>query len=1322
MIDNIILIAKRDDKEKSLLRTCFSSAYKIVGVKDGERAIELINKYGSKIKLAILEDNLPLLSGLDILSLITENDKVRIPVIIVSSSDDNQVAAFKRGAWDFICCPSEIEVVKARINNILNRSMELALNGTSLAVREKQNEIEELSESVPGGIAVFETEKNGDTKVKFFNNNVCEIAELSREEIQKINPLFICRTIPEDQEKVSKSLEKAYKTGKKISIVYRTLSKSGDIKYLRLSARVIMKYDGVRLTYVIYLDISKQYKRELALQQLNERTRQIVNNAPGGVFRCLRDSDWKKIEANDGFYRLIGYSKKKFHELFNDCVIRLLHPDDVEVVLKSIDSQLKKSNNARLQNRLMCKDTTRWVDVRVERTYDEKGDEYLDCIFVDVSKEADLRQQLLLYRSSRINGVFSVQLDKYFTLLYGNDRFYKMHEYTKESFQEKLNNQCYKDIYPDDIAHVEKLLSETLDKGRTYLEWTMRIITGKNNIRHFLVCGNIRKGKERIIMDGVVLDITEQKKNEEALRSSRETLRMTLLNSDISYWNYDFATKEIIQSDITALHQGLTNHANNIPESLVEKGIVRSDSVKPLLEMYDRLKKGAKKASGDFWFTSNNKKDYWCEHIDYTNTFDEKGKPLFAKGIGKDVTKEKRAEQHFREELEYSSATQSENLIVKTRCNLTKNILESYSAKEDASLSKSGIPYTKATENLFSRCYTKEDREKLKGYLDRERIIEAFLNSESSFSFDYRRVKNDGIVIWVNTILKIYQNPETKDIMTFMYTFDINEEKLKEGIIKNVTAVDYDYVGCINLKRNTIRLFIGDDKKSHSLPSFSDDYERVLCEINRKIVDPVDAERSIRDMKISGIRKHLKDKPVFSAVYSFNDEKGKPVQKRIQYSYLDDSHELVICTRTDVTDIFEQQRIQQENLQNALLLAEQANNAKSDFLSRMSHEIRTPMNAIIGMCTIASQANGDMDQITDCLSKIDLSSRFLLSLINDILDMSRIESGRMTLKRERIPFEEFLNGINSICYTNAKQKNIEYVNSVDSNIGNYYYGDVMKLQQIFINLLSNSMKFTPPNGKVVFDIKQLKRDESHALLRFTVRDTGCGISEKFLPYIFDPFSQEHSGTTSMYGGTGLGLAICNNLVNMMNGTIDVKSKVGVGTEFVVTLKLGTPLHEEPKSKASVDFTKLKVLVIDSDVTTCEHIAHIFTDLGSEASSFSDEDEGIEAIVSPDSFDLILVDWKAGPLDGLTISGIIRKKVSPDVKIALMTSADWISIEAEAKIAGIDCIINKPMIKSSLVEAVEEIYGKTNRHSISSMKTDFDFRGKRILLAEDQKLN
>lgn len=320
-----------------------------------------------------------------------------------------------------------------------------------------------------------------------------------------------------------------------------------------------------------------------------------------------------------------------------------------------------------------------------------------------------------------------------------------------------------------------------------------------------------------------------------------------------------------------------------------------------------------------------------------------------------------------------------------------------------------------------------------------------------------------------------------------------------------------------------------------------------------------------------------------------------------------------------------------------------------------------------------------------------------------------------------------MNGVNAICYGQAKAKDIDYENIVGTTIEDYYIGDAMKLQQVVVNILSNAIKFTPQHGKVTFSVRQLKQDKQHATVRFVINDTGCGISEEFMPNLFDPFAQEHSGNATAYGGTGLGLAICKNLVDMMDGHIGVRSIVGTGTEFTIDIKLG--ITEESKKryldKIHYNFEQLKALVVDDDVIVCEHSVITLKEIGVVADWV---DSGRKAVARVKNewennrhYDLILVDWKMPEMDGIETTREIRKIVGPDVTIIIMTAYDWANIEYEAKLAGVNLLMSKPIFKTSLISAFEKAFGKQVENG-TVLKENFTFEGKRILLAEDHPLN
>lgn len=933
--------------------------------------------------------------------------------------------------------------------------------------------------------------------------------------------------------------------------------------------------------------------------------------------------------------------------------------------------------------------------------------------------------ELDLYRASNIGGVYTVRMDEQLTLLYGNDLYFKVHDYAPEAL---LGKSCAMFIHPQDLSQVHAVLDRARTAHVKTAEWEMRIITGQGVVKHTLVSGsfNTRNGEE--VFDAYITDISKQKKAEQALRASEEKFRIATENSDLSFWTYFFASREIVQSSAAPSRQGFKTIVKNAPESLVDGSYIRGDSAAAFLEMYRRLEQGAQTASGDFWTYSAERGQWWCEHIDYTNVFDEDGRPLCAHAVGRDVTAAKIAERKYREEVAYANATQSDGLLVKVRCNVTQNLVESYIAKGDLGISKDGMLYALGVEALAKTGSTPEEQDMIRRRLNRENVLSAFSQGDTTASMDYRRKLPDGRVLWVNTSVKSYQNPETGDVMSFMYTNDINDAKIKDSILNMISATDYDYIAYVDLKCDTFKMYLSGEEFQHLLQAEQEPYSVAIPKVNREIVVPQDVERSISEMMPEGIRANLKNQRTFSTVYGVYDQNRQIRQKRIRFTYLDEANGQVLLTRTDITDLLVQQTRQQDMLETALLAAKQANSAKSNFLSRMSHEIRTPMNAIIGMSAIAAQSIGDDDQIADCISKIGISSRFLLSLINDILDMSRIESGKMLLKNEKIPFEEFLNGVNSICYSQAQAKGIDYENLVDSSLDAYYMGDAMKLQQVMINILSNAIKFTPEGGRVALQVRQMKRVKNHAVLRFSINDTGCGISEEFFPHLFEPFAQEHAGTTSVYGGTGLGLSICKHLVSMMDGHIEVRSIAGVGSEFTVDVKLGITPESKAKhlKKQQYSFAALNTLVVDDDVTVCEHAVRMLKEIGVKSEWVDSGRKAVERVQSrwdsQDTYDLVLVDWKMPEMDGIETARQIRKIVGPDVTIIIMTAYDWASIEHDAKLAGVNLLMSKPMFKSSLLSAFETIFGGKQSEQISEPQDDFRFEGRRVLLAEDHPLN
>jgi len=416
---------------------------------------------------------------------------------------------------------------------------------------------------------------------------------------------------------------------------------------------------------------------------------------------------------------------------------------------------------------------------------------------------------------------------------------------------------------------------------------------------------------------------------------------------------------------------------------------------------------------------------------------------------------------------------------------------------------------------------------------------------------------------------------------------------------------------------------------------------------------------------------------------------------------------------------------QQKILQDALLVAQKANDAKRDFLSRMSHEIRTPMNAIIGMSAVAFNYLDDKKRTADCLSKITFSSKHLLMLLNDVLDMSKIENGKLNIRQELFDLKNLVTSLADINYGLATAKGLAFEIVISGFKDELLLGDSMRVNQILLNLLSNAIKFTPKGGSVRLEIRMLRSASDKIWLRFIVKDSGIGMKKEFLEHLYEPFEQADNGIARKYGGTGLGMAITKNLVAIMDGTIEVESQEGAGTTFMVDLPFGVSKVDK---KTAAEMEEMRVLVVDDDNDTCEHAAVLLKGMGVNVDWALNGFEAIEKVRSACEddgrcYDVCFIDWCMPELDGIETARRMRRYVGPDVLIIIISAYDWSGIEEQAKAAGVNAFIAKPFFASNLYNTLLTVSRKPELgFSAVGNKETYYFGGKKVLLVEDNELN
>ena len=414
-------------------------------------------------------------------------------------------------------------------------------------------------------------------------------------------------------------------------------------------------------------------------------------------------------------------------------------------------------------------------------------------------------------------------------------------------------------------------------------------------------------------------------------------------------------------------------------------------------------------------------------------------------------------------------------------------------------------------------------------------------------------------------------------------------------------------------------------------------------------------------------------------------------------------------------------------LQVAVEKAETANRAKSTFLSNMSHDIRTPMNAIIGFTTLALSNIDDTDRVKDYLGKTLASSNHLLSLINDVLDMSRIESGKIHLEEVEVNLSDVLHDLKTIVSGQIYAKQLELYMDVMDVTDEDVYCDKTRLNQILLNLLSNAIKFTPAGGTVSVRVRQLAgKVHGCGQYEFRIKDNGIGMSQEFAQKIFEPFERERTSTVSRIQGTGLGMAITKNIVDMMGGTIEVQTAQGKGTEFTVCVPMRAQTEQRPVEKIT-ELEGLKALVVDDDFNTCDSVTKMLVKVGMRAEWTLSGKEAVlrarQSIEMSDVYHAYIIDWRLPDMNGIEVTRQIRS-LHDDTPIIILTAYDWSDIEVEAKAAGVTAFCSKPMFMSDLRETLMSALGQKPADAVQRLlpEKNADFKGKHILLVEDNELN
>lgn len=726
-------------------------------------------------------------------------------------------------------------------------------------------------------------------------------------------------------------------------------------------------------------------------------------------------------------------------------------------------------------------------------------------------------------------------------------------------------------------------------------------------------------------------------------------------------------------------------------------------------------------------YTAKQKK-IWCSvHFSFLEDFGESY--IYCTYFNMTIVKEyeERVKNAYQSMVD-SFTRVSEHTLGIFRVNLTEDIIEDMQGSELFASDSLMLPYSEVQKRRSRHYLIETEREEFLSRFNREMLLLNEQNGKMRESCSFFSEREDGRHCFVRITVRLTKHPMTGDVIAFISEEESNEDRTKEMLLNRILVRQFDMV--TYLADGKYRVVIGDGSLIERGSIFPKEREGTYVDYLESQVIPVlhgteeEREKQIAALQPEQVKCEIEKKNPYMANIAV-DIDDQTYYKRFDFYKTDPDADFYIILKSDTTDVQREQLEINAQLKLALEEAKQASIAKTAFLSRMSHEIRTPMNAIIGLDNIALKDETLTDSARTYLEKIGGSARYLLSLINDILDMSRIESGRMVIKREEFLFSNFLDQIRTIVDGQCRDKGLNFKCLIRGELDEYYIGDDTKLKQVMINILGNSVKFTNPGGTIFMGIEKIASYENQSTLKFSLQDTGVGMDKEYLPKIFEAFSQEDATTTSKYGGSGLGLAITQNIVELMNGTIRVDSTKGVGTTFTVEIPLQNVDKKDVMNDLNIQPHDMHILIIDDNPVDLRHAQIMLEEVGVTSETCRSGKEALEMIRLAhgrrEEYNLVLVDWKMPEQDGVDVTREIRKVLGTDTTVVILTSYNWSDVEEEAKEAGVDAFMSKPIFANSVLNEFKQAMLKKQGRT-EEKKEEADLRGRRILVAEDVEVN
>lgn len=1144
---------------------------------------------------------------------------------------------------------------------------------------------QELLKAIPGGVAIF---KMADTpECLYYNDALAQwnrrsngsfLNALKQGELTKL-------AAKADRERFEREVLQNAKKGLPVNITFRyCLTHEGTadrFDWLHLSATRIREEDGCPVYYVVMTEPPQESTLYRSIVEDSLTAAIVIDGGSGAI-----------LFSNHAFRMLFGQSEDA--TVVGKTVYETLSPE----VARKLMALASLMTEAGVQENELHTDSGRSLLLKGKKLLWNGVDA---CLFYMLDQTAlQKRNNELMQLLDDIPGGIGINELKGGRLhqIYLNEGFFRILGTTGAAMPNFTQEAHLASIHPDDV-HLFAEAVDRLNSGQRQIDVVYRMKNAAKEDIWLRMIGNLNRmesGRDYVFCS--YFNVDEQMKAQLAIDRDKTVLGIAMQTAKMSSWEFDVQTRCVHQDTNSQLQHGYGALVENMPESVIADGFVHPDSAAVYRRLFRPVTREEGIISGDSLVRTNDRRGWWWERIIMTPVFDRNGKHISSVGVTIDVTEQKSTEARYDNQIQAFNSTSDANLIAKGIYNLTKNTLDYYNGESDDAVKLDEIhSYEDGLAGTARLCAIPEEAQELLRRFDRQELLRQFLLGSTEAVFDYQRRLDSGRIIWAQTMGRLYKESTSGDVMCFIYSYNINERRTAREMIDTVVRLDYEYLALLDCRTNDYLIYANQGNARTPLPPFhSSDYEHEVAAYARTYLVAEDVERNIQEMSIANIREQLKERDIFTSYVAIM-ENGGICRKKLQFSYLDRTQEKVLITRVDVTDVYEREQRQLKTLQ-------EANRAKTDFLSHMSHDLRTPMNAIIGLSQLAQGELGNAEAMSSYVDNIQSAGQFLLGLVNDCLDFEKLASRKMLLKPVPYPYQEFRRSILMMIEPLCRQKNITF--SFSESAPYTVCIDKVRFEQIFFNLLSNSVKYTPEGGRIEFvAASHLSEDESLVVCDFYVRDNGIGMSEEFQKKLFEPFEQENSEESSQQQGTGLGLSIVKELVELMGGTIHIRSSQGRGTEVRVHLDMPNvtdqpPAVPEDQLPAGVGLLEGKTILLLEDQPLNMMIAkRLLEKQKMKVLCAENGREGLELFMNsaPGSFDAILTDIRMPVMDGLELSRAIRalpRKDSLSIPIIAMT-ANAFEEDVQASLqAGMNAHLSKPIDPELLYRTLQIWIGHT----------------------------